>query len=782
MLLCCLLMVALCLVAYHRVLLFDSFSFDDHFAVENNHDAWSNTTESIWSVFTHDFWGKGLLDVASHRSYRPLTVLTYRLEHFLHGGAFNVQHMFWTNVGLHCICSLLVFAFLCRALGDEVGLFAAALFSVHPVHSEAVAGLVGRSELLSALFGLMGMISMQRPWSIWSRCCACVWFAVAFLCKDSAIALSGMFFIVCTWEWLRGGASNVWRDVLLCGGLLFAALGARYALTGGLIDLKGSGLLRHVENPQHFVPAGRLRYLFLWLIQVKYAELLFWPTRLCAEYSFNCIPMIESAADPRILPMALGTTAFVIMAVKCLLSLVSLCRAMNGAKQHNSVNSAVCAQTTFAALLVVVPYAPLSHLFVTIGTFIAERCLYTPSIGACALMAILLLFALPTLRVRPEHFLVFTLSLMLIVTTGRVPDWSSDRALFESAVAVCPNSAKNHQQLALALFNDRELLSGVAHLWRANEIDPTYGEPLYHLARYYATTDPGKSLALSRQCSLIAVSAPLCLVQYLELRSAFRPLMTDVEKLADTADIMLDARLKAHQLRQLGLKFIDRQEHCAAVKPLVTSMRERSQLGEYGIIALAESGVPPKVEDTFCNAAYWAVVSMERCPGSFSVDDMCDLAANATRGGCRFNASRYESIAAQHGHKSVHAIALGAELCQTVNQITTNVLNRTLTKALADPSSTTVFSLHRCNSVAELLLNVADTLADVLSVVPERHLRNLAMHRQTIGTYHHVAVQVLGTCIRRAVVASKTEAAIKILRLAKHRAVRDQLFARLRDS
>jgi hypothetical protein len=87
---------------------------------------------------------------SQHASYRPLTVLTFRGNVWLHG--LNVRGFHMVNVLLHAVASVL-FYFVCRKVhGTDtpsvVSLFAAAMFAVHPVHSEAVANIVGRAEVL----------------------------------------------------------------------------------------------------------------------------------------------------------------------------------------------------------------------------------------------------------------------------------------------------------------------------------------------------------------------------------------------------------------------------------------------------------------------------------------------------------------------------------------------------------------------------------------------------------------------------------------------------------
>ena len=76
----------------------------------------------------------------SHKSYRPLTVATFRLNYMLHELEPLGYHL--VNVLLHsAVCYLYVL--LCGVVFSEVwpALIAGLLFAVHPIHTEAVSML-----------------------------------------------------------------------------------------------------------------------------------------------------------------------------------------------------------------------------------------------------------------------------------------------------------------------------------------------------------------------------------------------------------------------------------------------------------------------------------------------------------------------------------------------------------------------------------------------------------------------------------------------------------------
>ena len=109
--------------------------FDDMPAVKKNQDLRPGTG---WlNLLYNDYWGQPMNYRYSHKSYRPLTVATFRLNYMLHELQPLGYHL--VNVLLHsAVCYLYVL--LCGVVFSEVwpALIAGLLFAVHPIHTEAV--------------------------------------------------------------------------------------------------------------------------------------------------------------------------------------------------------------------------------------------------------------------------------------------------------------------------------------------------------------------------------------------------------------------------------------------------------------------------------------------------------------------------------------------------------------------------------------------------------------------------------------------------------------------
>ncbi|XP_053365081.1 protein O-mannosyl-transferase TMTC2 [Clarias gariepinus] len=169
------------------------FCYDDSRAIKTNPDL---LPETPWTnILYDDFWGTLLTHSGSHKSFRPLCTLSFRLNYALGGLEPRGYHLF--NVGLHC-CVTVLFTALCGLLlaGGPWSLLAGLLFASHPVHTEAVAGLVGRADMGAALCFLLSLLCYRchcrlRPNAGNSWCTR--WRVQAWLAGSLVAAAAAMF-------------------------------------------------------------------------------------------------------------------------------------------------------------------------------------------------------------------------------------------------------------------------------------------------------------------------------------------------------------------------------------------------------------------------------------------------------------------------------------------------------------------------------------------------------------------------------------------------------------
>ncbi|XP_061729922.1 protein O-mannosyl-transferase TMTC2 [Cydia pomonella] len=134
------------------------FVYDDRRAILSNPDVIGHTP--LKALFENDFWGTPLTDPGSHGSYRPLCVATYRLNYAFSG--FKPWSFHFLNVVFHCIATALVVLLARRLMPSScirVGAAVAGLtFAAHPIHTEAVAGVVGRADLAACNLFLISFL------------------------------------------------------------------------------------------------------------------------------------------------------------------------------------------------------------------------------------------------------------------------------------------------------------------------------------------------------------------------------------------------------------------------------------------------------------------------------------------------------------------------------------------------------------------------------------------------------------------------------------------------
>uniref|UniRef100_A0AAF5D1N0 Dolichyl-phosphate-mannose--protein mannosyltransferase n=1 Tax=Strongyloides stercoralis TaxID=6248 RepID=A0AAF5D1N0_STRER len=136
------------------------FAFDDHRAIVNNKVVIRPPEYglNIKEILINDFWGTPIRSRNSHKSYRPLPTLIFRIGYLINGLDTKIYHIF--NILIHGCNSILLYDVLkiwIPNIDEKVYLYTGIIFAIHPIHCDAVASIVGVTELLMAFFFLLGM-------------------------------------------------------------------------------------------------------------------------------------------------------------------------------------------------------------------------------------------------------------------------------------------------------------------------------------------------------------------------------------------------------------------------------------------------------------------------------------------------------------------------------------------------------------------------------------------------------------------------------------------------
>jgi protein O-mannosyl-transferase len=115
---------------------------------------------------------------------RPLTYFTFWANYMVAGRQAAAYHV--VNLTLHLGAVWLAFAVLRRLMPAQTAWFAAGIFAVHPMQSEAVNYIFARSTLLMAVFCLLSL----NDWLGGRHWRAVLWFALALLAKEEAVGFA----------------------------------------------------------------------------------------------------------------------------------------------------------------------------------------------------------------------------------------------------------------------------------------------------------------------------------------------------------------------------------------------------------------------------------------------------------------------------------------------------------------------------------------------------------------------------------------------------------------
>ncbi|KAE8745748.1 hypothetical protein FOCC_FOCC007544 [Frankliniella occidentalis] len=462
-----------------------NFVFDDSEAIVNNRDVQPESPLS--KLISNDFWGTPLIHDRSHKSYRPVTILTFRWNVQVFGGlhpfGFHV-----TNIFLHGIVSALIVPVTNNLFGGNaprMSFLTSLLFAVHPVHTEAVAGVVGRADLLCAFFSFLSFLSYSKATkegtlsiklSIKYLICSIFFCFLALFSKEQGITILGicLAYDVITFHKINvynlpllvlnlfyccpSGKSNVKHQSVLPGQSkiccsrriesqhLFSKpfiIRSLSLIIAGLLLLyarwyvMGSKppVFQQVDNPASF---DKNFWTRVWTYNYLYslnAWLLLCPEWLSFDWSMGCISLVSTWFDPRLLAVAtFWATLFGLLW-------------RGGYYSNDKLGRTI----TMAVAVLIIPFLPASNLFFRVGFVLAERVLYLPSLGFCMLVVLGMQVVLST---KPEYkktlMIAFTCTLLVFSARSiyRSNEWLQEYTLFKSALAVCPLNAKVHYNVA----------------------------------------------------------------------------------------------------------------------------------------------------------------------------------------------------------------------------------------------------------------------------------------------------------------------------------------------
>ena len=459
---------------------------------------------------------------------------------------FHLQNLAW-----HVAASAALFLLVLSLFTSPWLAFAtAALFAVHPVHTEAVNGIVGRAELMSAAFGLAALLAARRS----RPTPAAVLLFLALLSKEQAIVIPLIPLLFLTGPSLRRVLAAFAVPLVLYLALRAAVLGS----PAGGASAPSPGI--NVDNPIASA-TGAARVLTPLRVFGHAVGLLAWPRTLRADYSYDQIPLVRSLDLPTALGiLVLGALAFGAVAAR-----------------------ARAAPAAFGLSFFLLSWLVTSNLPIVIGTIFGERLLYLSSAGACLAIAAGLAYI-------PARGLGTALAAALVLAGGvrayaRNRDWKDNLTLFARTASDSPRSCKALDGLASELLAAGRPQDGIPWAERALAVYPLY---------------PNAHLTLAKSLRLLArdEANPGRRTELLQRAEAEVSRLADAESSADVWNVRGGLALDAGNVAEARAGFEKSLGSDAAYVPALVGLGVVEMSEGHTDAALKRSAGRPSIPET----------------------------------------------------------------------------------------------------------------------------------------------------------------------------------------
>ena len=462
----------------------NNYALDDYAVITENQYV-QQGIKGIPAILGSDVWH---FENVSLGYYRPLSLITFAIENQFFPNNPHIAH--FDNAIIYAVsgfalCLLLMLTF--RQQPPLFSLLVSLLFITHPLHTEVVANIKSRDELLSFLNLLIAgwlllravSAAQTRPSHLdyFKLAISCIFFYLALLSKESAMA--GVLLLPLLLYF--SGRLPVKR-ILACTVpfivLVLAFQLQKFVALGTLTGNAGHDILNYpyLESGQQ-LPATFA--IFAWSI-----KMLLLPFPLAYSYAYNQIP-VSGWGTACVLAGILLAAVFVF-----------------------ALSSTVKFKKPPLAGLLIVGITLLPGLAFALlkGGIFAERFLYAPVLGFSIItVAIMFRFNNLTTEIKLSDFaktyrisipILAILLLYSVETIARNNDWKDDITLYANDVNTAPNSAQTHLHYGVKLIETAlatqaasvkasNLNTGMAQLNTALSIAPQIPEAWYEKGRAY---------------------------------------------------------------------------------------------------------------------------------------------------------------------------------------------------------------------------------------------------------------------------------------------------------
>ncbi len=411
----------------------NEYALDDSIVLTQNSYV-KQGLKGIKDIFrTETFTGffKQKKDLVQGGRYRPLSLATFAVEHTIYGEKPGISHLI--NALLYAVFCIILFDVLSLLIKNinskadhiPIAFISALIFAVHPIHTEVVANIKGRDELLAGLFFLLSfyfVIKSQYTKSLLHPMAAGMLLFLALLSKENTIALIplAVLYFIMKKDSIEKKPLYLVLIFLCVATMVYLAI--RMKVLGGLSIEKSQELM---NNPFLEAQNGERipTILFTFLV---YLKLLLIPYPLTHDYYPYHIELQDWSSPMVILSL------FIHLAI--------LFAGFYYFRKNRIIGFAI-----FCYFLLLMP---VSNLFFDTGSFMNERFVFLASIGITMAEAYLITVVLlekkksPAVRYGVISVLALVVLTYSVLTIKRNTIWKDNFTLFTHDVHISSGSAK----------------------------------------------------------------------------------------------------------------------------------------------------------------------------------------------------------------------------------------------------------------------------------------------------------------------------------------------------
>ncbi len=440
--------------------------------------------EILSTPYRRGFW------ITANDTYRPLSLVMFAMEYQFFGNDPAPGH--FINILLYAGCVILLFLFLDLLFEQKktkVAFIASLLFALHPIHTEVVANIKSRDELLCFFFSFLSLhlfIKYIKSGRISQLLVGSTCFLLSLLSKETAITFLAVIPLI--FFFYRN--ENIKRStyVFLCSALMAIIF---LTIRLSVLNYYHANEIANISIIENALASKDISYeskiATAILILGYYLKLLFVPYPLICDYSYNTIPFTHFG-DPLVL-ISVSVCVFIVF--------FSLKRLI---KNHND-------PFVFGILFFIITISLVANIVFLIGTTMGERLVFFPSVGFCLVLALMIekfvgkqedkgwaLLTSPKLLI-----IIIPISLIYaFITFKRNNDWINNYTLFSTDIKKSPQSSHLlyllGRECIVNIYNEEKdptkknkiINEGISYLKRATEIYPDFRDGQTELAKAYS--------------------------------------------------------------------------------------------------------------------------------------------------------------------------------------------------------------------------------------------------------------------------------------------------------